>query len=139
MMPSDALARNEANASEVDGTEKKGGLRFIKDAAAAKNLCDFPELKDQHGNLISPDTTLLAQELLPLFSRDKLSTFQDILVPTPSYTWQNKAVKREDWVPWEKKKCFDGTIGWLHIYRPVYGPSIKDQVITGANSKSWVG
>ena len=60
-------------------------LRFINNAPAAKDICLDSSVQGQHGTLVSPDTMLLSQDLLPVFSRNKLSTFSDILVPTPFY------------------------------------------------------
>ena len=60
-------------------------LRFINDVAAVRDVCLNPSVQAQHGTLVSPDTMLLSQAILPIFSRNKLSTFSDILVPTPFY------------------------------------------------------
>ena len=70
-----------SNASNV-GTST---LRFINNAPAAKDICLDPAVQAQHGTLVSPDTMLLSQSALPVFSRNKLSSFSDILVPTPFY------------------------------------------------------
>ena len=74
-------------------------LRFVSNAAAIRDICENPEVETQYGLLVSPDTLRLSKSLLPVFSRDKPSTFQDILVPTPVYanrddegetSWNNK-------------------------------------------------
>ena len=60
-------------------------LRFVNNVPLVKDICENPELEVQNGLLVSPDTMRLSTDLLPLFSRDRLSSFQDILVPTPAY------------------------------------------------------
>ena len=87
--------------SESDRQDQPGSLRFVNDVSAVKDLCQNPELETQHGNLISPDSTLLAQDLVPVFSRNKMSTFQDILVPTPAY--RNRGLLTDEVVPWDQK------------------------------------
>ena len=77
-------------------------LRFINNAPAAKDICLDASVQAQHGNLVSPDTMLLSQSLLPVFSRNKLSSFSDILVPTPFYA---QFPPNDDGnVEWEKKQ-----------------------------------
>ena len=82
-------------------TNQTSNLKFTKDVIASKDLCENPDHRRLHGNLISPDSTLLAQDLVPVFSRNKMSTFQDILVPTPAY--RNRALLSSNLVPWEAK------------------------------------
>ena len=101
--PPDSAARDGERSPPDSKISDDESLRFVNDVPSVMNLCDNPELEKQHGNLISPDTTLLAQRLLPVFSRNKLSTFGDILVPTPSYGWQSGKLTDEEHVPWEKK------------------------------------
>lgn len=60
-------------------------LRFVNKALSVKDVCLNPSVQAQHGTLVSPDTLLLSQSLLPIFSRNKISSFSDILVPTPFY------------------------------------------------------
>lgn len=61
-------------------------LRFVNNASSVRDICLNPSVQAQHGTLVSPDTMLLSQSILPVFSRSKLSAFSDILVPTPFYT-----------------------------------------------------
>ena len=76
-------------------------LRFINNAPAVKDICLNPSVQAQHGTLVSPDTMLFSQSLLPIFSRNKFSSFSDVLVPTPFYA--QFPPNDEGDVSWDKK------------------------------------
>lgn len=62
------------------------GLSFVLDASASTNLCLHPEYAQMHGFLTSPSTLVYTDSAVPIFSQSKLSTFADILWPSPFYT-----------------------------------------------------
>ena len=91
-----------SNASTVSSST----LRFINNVPAAKDICLDPSTRAQHGTLVSPDTMLLSQSSLPVFSRNKVSSFSDILIPTPFYA--------------QFPPTSDGDVGWHEKKNDLY-------------------
>lgn len=62
-----------------------------------------------HGMFTSPDGFVLTNSLIPVFSRSKASSFQDLLLPAVDYDSQltegfYKEYNPDEDMPWEKKK-----------------------------------
>ncbi|KAH0565848.1 hypothetical protein GP486_000745, partial [Trichoglossum hirsutum] len=80
-------------------------LHFVRNVTAAKDICSKPEYATTHGFFASPDSFLFTNTLVPIFSQSKLSSFQDILYPSPYYSEGydlGRYVEEED-VNWEEK------------------------------------
>ncbi|KAK8227066.1 glycosyl transferase family 90-domain-containing protein [Phyllosticta capitalensis] len=81
------------------------GLPFVEDISAAKDICQHPEYRDQHGFLEKPDTFRITKNAVPMFTQSKPSTFDDLLIPAPIYRrfYKEHMYDESQDVPWEEK------------------------------------
>ncbi|KAJ5996844.1 hypothetical protein N7522_008504 [Penicillium canescens] len=75
-----------------------GELGFIYNTTAASDICYTPSLRSSYGFFDRPNAFDVVHDLFPVFSQSKVSSFQDILYPSPWY-WADK-------VPYDKSKDF---------------------------------
>ncbi|KAL2822518.1 hypothetical protein BJX63DRAFT_417584 [Aspergillus granulosus] len=80
-----------------------GELGFIHNTTAFSDVCNAPSLRNTYGFFDRPNVFAVVHDLFPVFSQSKVSTFQDILYPSPWY-WAKKVpyVKEKDY-SWEEK------------------------------------
>lgn len=84
-------------------------LEFISNKTAFSDICLSPSLRDRFGFFNRPNAYNIVHDLFPIFSQSKISSYQDILYPSPWY-WSNKvAYKESDDFDWEKK---EGKLYW---------------------------
>lgn len=76
-----------------------GELGFIYNTTAASDICNTPSLRSSYGFFDRPNAFDVVHDLFPVFSQSKVSSFQDIIYPSPWY-WAGK-------VPYEKKKDYE--------------------------------
>ena len=76
-----------------------GELGFIYNTTAFSDICHTPSLRYTYGFFDRPNAFDIVHDLFPIFSQSKISSFQDILYPSPWY-WVNK-------VPYEKSKDYN--------------------------------
>ena len=82
--PADSPARGfEHPASPSPATLSDFG--FLLNVTMSKDVCQFPELRDLHAMLLSPESLSMTHSLVPVFSQAKISCFQDLLYPSPWY------------------------------------------------------
>ncbi|KAH4927377.1 hypothetical protein HBI26_130190 [Parastagonospora nodorum] len=80
-----------------------GPLQYIYNTTAFSDICISPSLSSTFGFFERPNAFNIIHELTPIFSQSKISSFQDILYPSPWYwigkvkydestdtTWENK-------------------------------------------------
>ncbi|KAH7082135.1 hypothetical protein FB567DRAFT_561994 [Paraphoma chrysanthemicola] len=80
-----------------------GPLSYIYNTTAFTDICISPSLSSTFGFFERPNAFNIIHELTPVFSQSKISSFQDILYPSPWYwvgkvgydeshdtTWENK-------------------------------------------------
>jgi len=80
-----------------------GPLNYIYNVTAFSDICNSPSLSSTFGFFERPNSFSVTHELMPIFSQSKISSFQDILYPSPWYwmgrvgydeshdtTWDNK-------------------------------------------------
>ncbi|KAF2824975.1 hypothetical protein CC86DRAFT_371441 [Ophiobolus disseminans] len=80
-----------------------GPLNYVYNATAFSDICISPSLSSTFGFFERPNAFNIIHELTPVFSQSKISSFQDILYPSPWYwagrvgydkthdtTWNNK-------------------------------------------------
>ncbi|KAK9486489.1 hypothetical protein V1527DRAFT_518731 [Lipomyces starkeyi] len=60
-------------------------IGFVKNSTAALDICLSPSYQHQHGVFVRPEFFSIVAESVPIFSQSKLSSFGDILYPSPSY------------------------------------------------------
>lgn len=63
--------------------EESFSAYLVQTWQATLDICNQPQLKDNRGFFVSPTTYDATDELLPVFSQSKPSTFSDILLPSP--------------------------------------------------------
>lgn len=103
-------------------------LGFISNKTAFSDICFSPSLRDQFGFFNRPNAFNIVHDLFPIFSQSKVSTYQDILYPSPWY-WSEKVEysNGEDY-KWERKQDkmywrgsttggFSRDGGWRHQHR----------------------
>ena len=78
-------------------------LGLIENKTAFSDICLSPSLQERHGFFNRPNAFNIVHDLFPVFSQSKISSFQDILYPSPWY-WSNKVPYNEKQdVNWEDK------------------------------------
>lgn len=81
-----------------------GDLGFVYNHTAFSDVCNSPSLATSHGFFDRPNAFNVVHELFPIFSQSKMSSFNDILYPSPWY-WYGKVAydQNKDW-DWEEKE-----------------------------------
>ncbi|KAK4950788.1 hypothetical protein LTR10_010781 [Elasticomyces elasticus] len=97
----DSPARSlDDNASDNLTAYALGDLGFIYNHTAFSDICNSPSFGSSHGFFDRPNAFNVIHELFPIFSQSKMSSFQDILYPSPWY-WYGKVSYSElrdmDW------------------------------------------
>jgi hypothetical protein len=78
-------------------------LSYIYNQTAFSDICNSPSLRESFGFFERPNAFNIIHELTPVFSQSKISSFQDILYPSPWY-WFGKVGYDEDHdTSWENK------------------------------------
>lgn len=75
-----------------------GELGFIYNTTAFSDICLTPSLRNTFGFFDRPNAFDIVHDLFPVFSQSKISSFQDILYPSPWY-WIGK-------VPYDARKDY---------------------------------
>jgi hypothetical protein len=76
-----------------------GELGFVVNHTAFSDICQSPSFSETFGFFERPNAFNIVHDLFPIFSQSKISSFSDILYPSPWY-WAGK-------VPYEKKLDVD--------------------------------
>ncbi|KAH0541362.1 hypothetical protein FGG08_004200 [Glutinoglossum americanum] len=85
-----------------------GELGFVANQTAFSDICNSPSLRETFGFFDRPNAFNIAQELFPVFSQSKISSFQDILYPSPWY-WFDK-------VPYDESMDMDWSLKANKMY-----------------------
>lgn len=79
-------------------------LGFVYNTSAFSDICFSPSLRNTFGFFDRPNAFDVVHDLFPIFSQSKISSFQDILYPSPWY-WNGKVAYEEDKdLDWSSKK-----------------------------------
>ncbi|WEW55318.1 hypothetical protein PRK78_000747 [Emydomyces testavorans] len=103
--PVDSPARdlNEGAPDKV-GAYSFSDLGFVYNITAFSDICLSPSLRYTFGMFDRPNAMNIVHDLFPIFSESKVSSFQDILYPSPWY-WAGRVTYEADKDPsWDKKK-----------------------------------
>ncbi|KAF2746670.1 glycosyltransferase family 90 protein, partial [Sporormia fimetaria CBS 119925] len=78
-------------------------LNYIYNQTAFSDICNSPSLSSTFGFFERPNAFSITHELTPIFSQSKISSYQDILYPSPWY-WAGKVQydEKQD-TTWENK------------------------------------
>ena len=105
-----------------------GPLGFIYNHTAFSDICNSPSFRNSYGFFAGPNAFSVVQDLFPIFSQSKISSFQDIIYPSPWY-WYGKVIYEEkydmDWREKEDKMYWRGSTtggyardgGWRYQHR----------------------
>lgn len=109
--PLNSSARSDISSQPLQMNSTDGELeqlQFSKNVSSLKNMCELPEAGDLHGLFLSPGAFWLITTLVPIFSRTKISTNQDLIMPSTDYsselTTAYKIYDEEEDIPWDQKQ-----------------------------------
>jgi hypothetical protein len=103
-------------------------LGFIYNQTAFSDICQSPSLSETHGFFDRPNAFNIVHDLFPIFSQSKMSSYSDILYPSPWY-WSGKVPYNQsldmDWEEKEEKIYWRGSTtggfsrdgGWRRQHR----------------------
>ena len=78
-------------------------LRFVYNHTAFSDVCNSPSFGSSHGFFERPNAFNVVHELFPIFSQSKMSSFQDILYPSPWYWYGKVEYDGEKDMEWSSK------------------------------------
>ncbi|KAH6624398.1 glycosyltransferase family 90 protein [Chaetomium sp. MPI-SDFR-AT-0129] len=95
--PPDSPSRILEEDEQFDDIEKysMGELGFVSNWTAMSDICLSPSLGSTYGFFERPNSYGVVQDLVPIFSQSKISSYADIVYPSPWY-WVGK-------VPYDEK------------------------------------
>lgn len=79
--PMTSRARTLSHATVGGYTSEVGG--FVTDLPKSKDICNSPPLRRMHDFIDQPKEQSFTRSVIPILSRNRLSTFQDLLYPGP--------------------------------------------------------
>jgi Glycosyl transferase family 90 len=127
-----------------------GDVGFIYNTTAFTDICLSPSLRSSYGFFDRPNAFDVVHDLFPVFSQSKISSFQDILYPSPWY-WVEKvpydARKDHNWEAKENKMYWRGSTtggfsragGWRRQHRQNFVKKINSPDTTKILTKSEQG
>ena len=123
-------AARSLNDSAIDDTHPYAfsELGLVVNATAFSDVCNSPSFRTSFGFFDRPNAFDVVHDLLPIFSQSKVSSFQDILYPSPWY-WAGKVAYTDsqdyEWPDKESKLYWRGSTtggfsrdgGWRRQHR----------------------
>ncbi|KAI1912239.1 hypothetical protein LOZ12_003301 [Ophidiomyces ophidiicola] len=100
---SPARALNDNGVDNI-GAYSFSDLGFIYNTTAFSDICLSPSLKETFGMFERPNAVNVVRDLFPIFSESKVSSFQDILYPSPWYWAGNVTYESSKDYKWKSKK-----------------------------------
>jgi hypothetical protein len=80
-----------------------GDLGFLYNNTAFSDICMSPSLRETFGFFDRPNAFNIVQDLFPIFSQSKISSFQDIIYPSPWYWAKQVNYDEERDTTWDMK------------------------------------
>ncbi|KAI7487585.1 glycosyltransferase family 90 protein [Hortaea werneckii] len=80
-----------------------GDLGFVYNHTAFSDVCNSPSFATSHGFFDRPNAFNVIHDLFPVFSQSKISSFQDILYPSPWYWYGKVAYEEKKDLSWAEK------------------------------------
>lgn len=127
-LESPARAIEEAYAVDNLTAYSQSGLAFLYNQTAFSDICNTPSFAASHGFFDRPNFFSITNELVPVFSQSKISSYQDITYPSPWY-WSERVKYNATEDPiWSEKKnklywrgsttgAFSRSGGWKRHHR----------------------
>ena len=103
--PPESPARDLLNDTAADNTTSFAihALGFIHNTTAFSDICNSPSLRRSFGFFDRSNAFDITHDLFPVFSQSKVSSFQDILYPSPWYWAGRVTYNDEEDVDWAAK------------------------------------
>ena len=98
-----ARALDEALAADNLTAYAIGELGFVYNHTAFSDICNSPSLATSFGFFERPNAFNTVHDLFPIFSQSKLSSFQDIIYPSPWYWAEKVAYNPDKDLDWKSK------------------------------------
>ncbi|PLB46785.1 putative capsule-associated protein CAP1 [Aspergillus steynii IBT 23096] len=103
--PVDSPARSlDENALDIVDAYALGELGYVYNTTAFSDICTSPSLRNKFGFLERANAFDVVRDLFPVFSQSKISSFQDILYPSPWYWADNVPYIEARDFNWEDKQ-----------------------------------
>src|SRR3569833_2096010 len=80
-----------------------GELGFVYNATALSDICHTPSLSETYGFFDRPNAYNVVHDLFPIFSQSKISSYADILYPSPWYWFEKVAYDEKKDMEWTQK------------------------------------
>lgn len=112
--PPESRARSDLDEDAEDDVESyaMNPLGFTHNVTAFSDICASPTLANSYGFFAGANVFNVVHELFPVFSQSKISSYQDILFPSPWY-WADKVPyvenKDSEWRTKEDKLYWRGS------------------------------
>ncbi|KAI0481001.1 glycosyltransferase family 90 protein [Xylariaceae sp. FL0804] len=81
-----------------------GDLGFVYNVTAMSDICYSPSLSSTFGFFDRPNAYNVVHDLFPIFSQSKISSYSDILYPSPWYWYEKVSYDAEKDIPWARKE-----------------------------------
>ncbi|KAH6661101.1 hypothetical protein BKA67DRAFT_510920 [Truncatella angustata] len=81
-----------------------GDLGFIYNVTAMSDICNSPSLGTSFGFFDRPNAYNIVLDLFPIFSQSKISSYSDILYPSPWYWYEKVSYDEKKDIAWNKKE-----------------------------------
>ncbi|PFH61837.1 hypothetical protein XA68_16068 [Ophiocordyceps unilateralis] len=103
--PPDSPARvlDEDERADDLGRYAVGELGFVHNATAMSDMCLTPSLSATYGFFDRPNAYSVVHDLVPVFSQSKISSYSDIIYPSPWYWYRKVAYDEARDRPWARK------------------------------------
>ncbi|PHH79121.1 hypothetical protein CDD80_5587 [Ophiocordyceps camponoti-rufipedis] len=103
--PPDSPARvlEEDERADDLGRYALGDLGFVYNATAMTDMCLTPSLGGSYGFFDRPNAYSVVHDLVPIFSQSKISSYSDIIYPSPWYWYRKVAYDEARDRPWARK------------------------------------
>lgn len=104
--PPDSPARTLEEDERADDLSKYGvsELGFVYNTTAMSDICLTPSLSSTYGFFDRPNAYKIVHDLFPIFSQSKISSYSDIIYPSPWYWYEKVAYQEEKDRPWTEKQ-----------------------------------
>ncbi|POR34067.1 Beta-1,2-xylosyltransferase 1, partial [Tolypocladium paradoxum] len=138
--PPDSPARileDDERADDLSGYGV-GELGFVYNMTAMSDICLTPSLSYTYGFFDRPNAYKIVHDLFPIFSQSKISSYNDIIYPSPWYWYEKVAYQEDKDRPWTQKQDklywrgsttggFSRSGGWRRQHRQHFVQKINDR------------
>lgn len=104
--PPDSPARSLEEDERVDDRSRYGysELGFVYNSTAMSDICLTPSLSHTYGFFERPNAYNIVHDLFPIFSQSKISSYGDLIYPSPWYWYEKVAYEEGKDRSWRDKQ-----------------------------------